>query len=162
MERFFRVYVETWEEGPNALHRRRWWNGGYCPPHTGLCKRELCGQGNHGRNRGYQWPYAQRRPSKFQEDHVPQQYVLLFLWALRLNGVALAPQVSFHEANAQELPASQFQDNTYDLYTIAFGIRNCTSIPNVLKEAYRVLKPGGTFACLEFSKVENPLLSTYD
>lgn len=69
-----------------------------------------------------------------------------------------APQISFHEANAQEL--SQFADNTYDLYTIAFGIRNCTSIPAVLREAYRVLKPGGTFSCLEFSKVNNPVLST--
>lgn len=56
---------------------------------------------------------------------------------------------------------THFQDNTYDLYTIAFGIRNCTSIPDVLKEAYRVLKPGGTFACLEFSRVDNPLLSLY-
>ncbi|KAF8635805.1 hypothetical protein AX15_000012 [Amanita polypyramis BW_CC] len=73
------------------------------------------------------------------------------------------PQISFHEANAQQLPPSHFQDNTYDLYTIAFGIRNCTSIPDVLTEAYRVLKPGGKFACLEFSRVENPLLGTlYD
>ncbi|KAL4080982.1 UbiE/COQ5 methyltransferase [Scleroderma citrinum] len=73
------------------------------------------------------------------------------------------PQVSFHEANAQELPSSQFKDNTYDLYTIAFGVRYCTSIPAVLKEAHRVLKPGATFACLEFSKVGNPLLSAlYD
>ena len=71
-----------------------------------------------------------------------------------------APQVSFHEANAQELPPSQFKDDSYDLYTIAFGIRNCTSIPAVLREAYRVLKPGATFACLEFSKVNNPLLNT--
>lgn len=71
-----------------------------------------------------------------------------------------APQISFHEANAQALPAEKFADNSYDLYTIAFGIRNCTSIPAVLSEAYRVLKPGGVFACLEFSKVENPLLST--
>jgi 2-methoxy-6-polyprenyl-1,4-benzoquinol methylase len=70
-----------------------------------------------------------------------------------------APQISFHEANAQELTPTQFTDNTYDLYTIAFGIRNCTSIPDVLKEAHRVLKPGGTFACLEFSRVNNPLLS---
>lgn len=51
--------------------------------------------------------------------------------------------------------------NTYDLYTIAFGIRNCTNIPLVLSEAYRVLKPGGTFACLEFNKVTNPVLSTF-
>ncbi|KAG6895788.1 hypothetical protein C0992_012575 [Termitomyces sp. T32_za158] len=73
------------------------------------------------------------------------------------------PQISFHEANAQALPAEVFPDNTFDLYTIAFGIRNCTSIPDVLTEAYRVLKPGGTFACLEFSRVNNPLLSTlYD
>lgn len=72
-----------------------------------------------------------------------------------------APQVAFIEANAQELPEDKFPSNTYDLYTIAFGIRNCTSVPDVLKEAYRVLKPGGTFACLEFSKVTNPLLGLY-
>ena len=72
-----------------------------------------------------------------------------------------APQISFHEANAQALPESRFSNKTYDLYTIAFGIRNCTSIPAVLKEAHRVLKPGGTFACLEFSRVNNPLLSSY-
>ncbi|KAH8104832.1 ubiquinone menaquinone biosynthesis methyltransferase UbiE [Cristinia sonorae] len=69
------------------------------------------------------------------------------------------PQISFIESNAQALPEETFPSNTYDLYTIAFGIRNCTSVPDVLKEAYRVLKPGGTFACLEFSKVNNPLLS---
>ena len=55
------------------------------------------------------------------------------------------------------MPTEQFPDNTYDMYTIAFGIRNCTSPAEVLKEAYRVLKPGGVFACLEFSKVTNPL-----
>ncbi|KDQ62580.1 hypothetical protein JAAARDRAFT_203679 [Jaapia argillacea MUCL 33604] len=73
------------------------------------------------------------------------------------------PQISFQVSNAQSLPPSQFPDNTYDIYTIAFGIRNCTNIPDVLTQAYRVLKPGGVFACLEFSKVENPLLaSIYD
>jgi 2-methoxy-6-polyprenyl-1,4-benzoquinol methylase len=55
----------------------------------------------------------------------------------------------------------KFLDNAYDLYTIAFGIRNVTSIPDVLREAQRVLKPGGTFACLEFTKVTNPLLAQY-
>ncbi|KAI0274238.1 UbiE/COQ5 methyltransferase [Russula aff. rugulosa BPL654] len=69
------------------------------------------------------------------------------------------PQVGFIEANAQELPFENFPNNTYDLYTIAFGIRNVTSIPDVLREAHRVLKPGGTFACLEFNKVTNPLLA---
>jgi len=73
------------------------------------------------------------------------------------------PQIGFHESNAQNLDKERFKDDTYDLYTIAFGIRNCTSISEVLKEAYRVLKPGGTFACLEFSRVTNPLLgAAYD
>jgi ubiquinone/menaquinone biosynthesis methyltransferase len=62
--------------------------------------------------------------------------------------------------NAQELPLS---DNTYDYYTIAFGIRNVTDIAAVLREAHRVLKYGGRFMCLEFSKVTNPLLAgAYD
>ncbi|KAF8490794.1 UbiE/COQ5 methyltransferase [Russula emetica] len=69
------------------------------------------------------------------------------------------PQVAFIEANAQALQLEIFPDNTYDLYTIAFGIRNVTSIQDVLREAHRVLKPGGTFACLEFNKVTNPLLA---
>lgn len=72
----------------------------------------------------------------------------------------LAPQIAFKQANAQAMPEEEFPSNTYDLYTIAFGIRNCTSVPDVLKEAYRVLKPGGTFACLEFSRVNNPLFGT--
>lgn len=58
-------------------------------------------------------------------------------------------------ANAEKLP---FDDNSFDYYTIAFGIRNTTNIDQVLKEAYRVLKPGGQFLCLEFSKVNNPAL----
>lgn len=57
-------------------------------------------------------------------------------------------------ADAEQLP---FADNAFDLYTIAFGIRNCTHIDKVLAEAHRVLRPGGTFACLEFSRV-NPLI----
>ncbi|KAI0055376.1 ubiquinone menaquinone biosynthesis methyltransferase UbiE [Artomyces pyxidatus] len=73
------------------------------------------------------------------------------------------PQIAFHEANAQALPEDVFPSNSYDLYTIAFGIRNVTSIPDALKEAHRVLKPGGTFACLEFNKVTNPILAqVYD
>ena len=51
----------------------------------------------------------------------------------------------------------QIPDNSKDVYTIAFGIRNFTDIQAGLNTAYRVLKPGGIFACLEFSQVENPL-----
>jgi len=62
--------------------------------------------------------------------------------------------------NAEHLP---FPDASFDSYTIAFGIRNVTHIENALSEARRVLKPGGRFLCLEFSKVEVPGLDTlYD
>lgn len=50
-------------------------------------------------------------------------------------------------------------DNHVDAYTIGFGLRNVTHIEKALAEAYRVLKPGGTFFCLEFSKVQNPLMN---
>ena len=58
-------------------------------------------------------------------------------------------------ADAEELP---FPDNSFDYYTIAFGIRNVPKIDVALKEAYRVLKPMGKFLCLEFSKVDNSCL----
>jgi len=62
--------------------------------------------------------------------------------------------------NAEDLP---FPDRNFDAYTIAFGIRNVTHIEKALAEARRVLKPGGRFLCLEFSKVEVPGLDTlYD
>lgn len=51
-----------------------------------------------------------------------------------------------------------FDDNSFDFFTIAFGIRNFTNIDAGLSEAYRVLKPGGKFICLEFSKVNDYFL----
>jgi len=60
--------------------------------------------------------------------------------------------------NAEELP---FEDNSFDYYTIAFGIRNVTHVEKALKEAYRVLKPEGKFICLEFGKVNNPNLAKF-
>ena len=59
-------------------------------------------------------------------------------------------------SNAEKLP---FKNDYFDYYTISFGIRNITNIKVAIKEAYRVLKPGGRFLCLEFSKVENHLLN---
>ena len=67
----------------------------------------------------------------------------------------LSGSTDFVEANAEELP---FADTTFDAYTIAFGIRNVPRIDVALSEAFRVLKPGGRFLCLEFSEVEMPLL----
>jgi len=62
-------------------------------------------------------------------------------------------QVSFVEGNAETLP---FPDRHFDAYTIAFGIRNVPRIDTALGEAFRVLKPGGRFLCLEFSTVDVP------
>lgn len=67
--------------------------------------------------------------------------------------------LSFLEANAEKIPSS-IADNSLDLYTVAFGIRNFSNMPAALREAHRVLKPGGVFACMEFSKVDkHPLLN---
>eukprot|EP00756_Hemistasia_phaeocysticola_P053760 Hpha_TRINITY_DN29712_c0_g1::TRINITY_DN29712_c0_g1_i1::g.2739::m.2739/K06127/COQ5; 2-methoxy-6-polyprenyl-1,4-benzoquinol methylase len=69
-------------------------------------------------------------------------------------------EVEFKEANAEELP---FADNSFDVYTIAFGIRNVTNIDKALKEAHRVLARGGRLMVLEFSRVDTPLISNlYD
>jgi demethylmenaquinone methyltransferase / 2-methoxy-6-polyprenyl-1,4-benzoquinol methylase len=67
----------------------------------------------------------------------------------------LADAADFVEANAEALP---FPDKSFDAYTIAFGIRNVPRIDAALSEAFRVLKPGGRFMCLEFSEVDMPLL----
>lgn len=68
--------------------------------------------------------------------------------------------IDWVQCDAATLP---FQDNTFDAYTISFGLRNVTDIESALQEACRVLRPGGTFYCLEFSKVQSkPLEKLYD
>lgn len=64
--------------------------------------------------------------------------------------------ITWMQGNAEELP---FADATFDAYTIAFCIRNVTRIDRALREARRVLKPGGHFLCLEFSRVVQPGLN---
>lgn len=68
-------------------------------------------------------------------------------------GGRYADRIDFVEANAEALP---FGDKQFDAYTIAFGIRNVPRIETALAQAYRVLKRGGRFLCLEFSKVDMP------
>ena len=64
--------------------------------------------------------------------------------------------IKWYLFSAEKLP---FKDSTFDFYTISYGIRNVTDINQSLKEAFRVLKPGGRFLCLEFSKVENEIFN---
>jgi len=66
-----------------------------------------------------------------------------------------AKKIGFVQGNAEALP---FPDRTFNAYTIAFGIRNVTHIDKALAEAFRVLRPGGRFLCLEFSEVQVPML----
>jgi demethylmenaquinone methyltransferase/2-methoxy-6-polyprenyl-1,4-benzoquinol methylase len=75
-------------------------------------------------------------------------------------GARYEGRIDFVEANAESLP---FAPKSFDAYTIAFGIRNVPRIDLALAEAHRVLKPGGHFLCLEFSKVDVPGLDAlYD
>lgn len=67
--------------------------------------------------------------------------------------------IKFVEGNAEKLP---FKTGSQDVYTISFGLRNVTDIDAALREAKRVLKPGGRFFCLEFSQVAEPLRPAYD
>ena len=64
--------------------------------------------------------------------------------------------VKWIKSNAENLPVP---DNMYDFYSISYGIRNVSNINKTLQEAFRVLKPGGRFMCLEFSKIDNELIN---
>jgi len=78
----------------------------------------------------------------------------------RMTNRGLVKNIEFQLANAEELP---FEENTFDLVTMAFGLRNVTDQQQALKEIYRVLKVGGKCLVLEFSKpVLRPLEVVYD
>ncbi|MDC0524795.1 bifunctional demethylmenaquinone methyltransferase/2-methoxy-6-polyprenyl-1,4-benzoquinol methylase UbiE [Pelagibacteraceae bacterium] len=66
--------------------------------------------------------------------------------------------IKWVKAQAEKLPLN---DNIFDFYTISYGIRNVSDINKSLGEAFRVLKPGGRFMCLEFSKIDNELLNFF-
>jgi demethylmenaquinone methyltransferase/2-methoxy-6-polyprenyl-1,4-benzoquinol methylase len=78
----------------------------------------------------------------------------------KLRDLGLVQNIEYVQANAQYLP---FEDNTFDIITIAFGLRNVTDKDMALRSMYRVLKPGGRLLVLEFSKPEHELVNkAYD
>ena len=78
----------------------------------------------------------------------------------RAEADAMADRLEWVVGDAMALP---FEDNSFDVYTISFGIRNVTRIPDALAEAYRVLRPGGRLMVLEFSQIPVPLMQkAYD
>ena len=64
--------------------------------------------------------------------------------------------IEWYISSAENLP---FNDNVFDIYSVSFGVRNFSDTQKALREAHRVLKSGGRFICLEFSKVENEILN---
>jgi len=80
---------------------------------------------------------------------------MLRVGADRAKNWRFGADMQFVEANAEDLP---FEDGFFDAYTIAFGIRNVPRKDKALNEAFRVLKRGGRFLCLEFSTVDVPAL----
>ncbi len=66
--------------------------------------------------------------------------------------------IKWHKAAAEKLP---FKSNTFDFYSISYGLRNVTNINLTLKEAFRVIRPGGRFMCLEFSKINNEIVDFF-
>lgn len=78
----------------------------------------------------------------------------------RAEAEAMSDQLDWMVGDAMALP---FEDNSFDVYTISFGIRNVTRIPDALSEAFRVLRPGGRLMVLEFSQLPNPMMQkAYD
>jgi demethylmenaquinone methyltransferase/2-methoxy-6-polyprenyl-1,4-benzoquinol methylase len=78
----------------------------------------------------------------------------------RAEASSLAESLDWVVGDAMALP---FEDNSFDVYTISFGIRNVTRIADALSEAYRVLRPGGRLMVLEFSQLPNPMMQkAYD
>ena len=104
--------------------------------------------------------YASRSGAKAKAVIVDISPEMLGVGERRVREAGLGERITLIEGNAEALP---FADNRFDAYTIAFGIRNVTHIEVALAEAFRVLRRGGRFLCLEFSHCRTPILDrAYD
>ncbi|WP_072247446.1 bifunctional demethylmenaquinone methyltransferase/2-methoxy-6-polyprenyl-1,4-benzoquinol methylase UbiE [Roseibaca calidilacus] len=85
---------------------------------------------------------------------------MLLAGQTRAEADSMAASLDWVVGDAMALP---FPDNSFDVYTISFGIRNVTRVPDALSEAFRVLRPGGRLMVLEFSQIPNELMQkVYD
>ena len=98
----------------------------------------------------------EKRPAHIQcTDLVPEMLEVAQIHYAQ--GAAADVPVDFEVVDAQDIP---YADNSYDVVTMAYGIRNMPDRPRALAEMHRVLKPGGALVCLEFSTPPNPLWRT--
>jgi len=95
---------------------------------------------------------AQEKNLNYQIEVVDINSQMLEVGRSRAIDMNLFSHLNFVENDGENL---KFADESFDVFTIAFGIRNFTNIDKGLQEAHRVLKKGGKFICLEFSKVED-------
>ncbi|XP_068937819.1 2-methoxy-6-polyprenyl-1,4-benzoquinol methylase, mitochondrial isoform X2 [Petaurus breviceps papuanus] len=105
--------------------------------------------------------WYQKSPSPLGESHVVVCDInkeMLKVGKQKAQTLGHREGLAWVVGDAEELP---FDDAKFDVYTIAFGIRNVTHIDQALQEAHRVLRPGGRFLCLEFSQVNNPIISRF-
>jgi ubiquinone/menaquinone biosynthesis methyltransferase len=98
---------------------------------------------------------AQEKNLNYQIEVVDINPQMLEVGRSRAVDMNLFSHLNFIEGDGEKL---NFADESFDVFTIAFGIRNFTNIEKGLQEAHRVLKKGGKFICLEFSKVEDIFL----
>jgi len=98
---------------------------------------------------------AQEKSLNYQIEVVDINPQMLEVGRSRAVDMNLFSHLNFVENDGENL---KFADESFDVFTIAFGIRNFTNIDKGLREAHRVLKKGGKFICLEFSKVEDIFL----
>ncbi len=98
---------------------------------------------------------AQEKNLNYQIEVVDINPQMLEVGRSRAVDLNLFSRLNFVENDGEKL---NFPDESFDVFTIAFGIRNFTNIDKGLQEAHRVLKKGGKFICLEFSKVEDIFL----